>query len=500
MNWFIRNALVVNIFALVAAFSWIHGGTRPDHLMKVIPWLTFFALQVLIVFPQAKSTEDLIEARRRVWRSLRCDPLTWIALVFFVVLLIPLFNVAGAPVFDEAAQRWINPDPAKFITWLPSCVKPDQHAVLLLWFPPALTAALGARHGLLKRGKRLLLEMTCWNGAVLAVVGFAQVWSGTKSLLWFVPLESHFFSTFGYPNFAGAFFTLVFALSAGLWAFDATLFMQSEQVATLQSEKNVFVKHRMFLVAVLTFFAALATLSRAAILLSVAVAFTFSIYMLLFVWNRISQGARVKLFALVFAVLAVLTVSLMAFKFSAFKNELGTISPDAIVKRVTGVGYYHVRVAKEIHDDHQLFGVGGWGYPHYQMQYMTPGDLKRMQIKGGINVHNDARQFLAEQGYVGFGLMLACFFFLAGPLWVSVYKLIRNSFKIARVDTDNNSPAGHWFYCIPPPLVAVFIGTTATIVHSTGDLPFRNPAVLIVWVLAFTCVPGWIPLLKGKRR
>ena len=498
MSWFVRNALVVNIFALVLAFSWIHGGTRPDHLMPVVPWLTIFALQMLLVFPQAKSTENLIEARQRVYKSLRRDPLTWLALILLALLIIPLFNVAGVPVFDSASGTWNNPAPP--IAWLPFCVAPDQHAVLLLWFPPALVAALGARHGLLKRGKRLLLELCCWNGAVLAVIGFAQLLTETKSMLWFVPLESHFFSTFGYPNFAGAFFTLIFALSAGMWVFDATLFMQSEQVAIMQSEKNIFYKHRMLLPVALTFLAALASLSRAAILLSVLVAIFYSLYVVMFVWNRISKVARIKIFAVLFGVIALMVMSLMAFKFSAFKKELETISYDAVVSRVTGAGYYHVRVAKEIHKDYPTFGVGGWGYPHFQMQYMTPEDIKHMQIQGGVNVHNDTRQFLAEQGNVGFGVMLACVLSLLIPLLISAYKLIANSFKVSKADSDSNSPAGHWFYCIPPPLIAVFIGTAATVAHSMGDLPFRTPAVLTVWMLAFVCVPGWIPVLKRKRK
>jgi hypothetical protein len=48
----------------------------------------------------------------------------------------------------------------------------------------------------------------------------------------------------------------------------------------------------------------------------------------------------------------------------------------------------------------------------------------------------------------------------------------------------------------PIPLVAVTIGATATVGHSLGDLPFRSPAVMIVWVLAWCCVSGWIPVAR----
>jgi hypothetical protein len=496
MNWFVRNVLVVHVMALVVAFSWIHGGTRPDLLLPVIPWLTAFALLFLIGFPQAKSTETLMDARQRVWRSMRRDPLTYLSLFLLALLVLPLFNVAGPPVFDGAAQSWVNPKP--LYDWLPSCVVADQHAVLLLWFPPALVAALAARHGLLKRGKRLLIEMICWNGALLAVIGFAQMMTGTKSLLWVVPLDSYFFATFGYPNFAGAFFTLVFAISAGSWMYESTLFMQSEQVAIVQSQKNFFVKHRMIAPMVLTFVAAMATLSRAAILLSAMVLAALAIYMIFFVWRRISKGAQIKIFAGIIAFIGIAAISLMVFKLDGFKEELSTLSYDAIVSRVSGKGYYHVRVAKEIYKDHAVFGVGGCGYPHYQMQYMTPEDLKHMQIQGGANVHNDSWQFLAEQGYVGFGTLVACVLALVMPLLVSLVRLVIKSFTLSKKDADKNSPASHWLYCIPLPLIAVFIGTFATLCHSLGDLPFRDPAVLTIWVLALACVPGWIPVLKRK--
>ena len=34
--------------------------------------------------------------------------------------------------------------------------------------------------------------------------------------------------------------------------------------------------------------------------------------------------------------------------------------------------------------------------------------------------------------------------------------------------------------------------------HSFGDLPFRAPSILIVWVLAWVCVSGWMPVIKKQ--
>ncbi|MCL1919990.1 MAG: hypothetical protein FWG50_02765 [Kiritimatiellaeota bacterium] len=97
MNWFAKNVLLLNLMVLVGALAWIHGGTRPDLLFPVIPWLTLPVLEWLLVYPQVKKSESLLDARRRVWRGLARDPLTYLSVLFTVVLLIPVFNVAVAP-------------------------------------------------------------------------------------------------------------------------------------------------------------------------------------------------------------------------------------------------------------------------------------------------------------------------------------------------------------------------------------------------------------------
>jgi hypothetical protein len=67
----------------------------------------------------------------------------------------------------------------------------------------------------------------------------------------------------------------------------------------------------------------------------------------------------------------------------------------------------------------------------------------------------------------------------------------------ARVETGDKSvkDAG-WLYLVPIPLIGVALGTGTTVCHSLGDLPFRDPIVLLVWALAWACVPGWLPAIK----
>jgi len=495
MNFFIRNVLLLHILALALAFSWIHGGTRPDLLLPVIPWLSIFALEFLLVFPQAKSTETLMDARSRVWRALVRDPLFYASLALTILLAIPLFNVSGLPVLDAGTGKWVNPLPP--IAWLPSCAKAEEQAVLLLWFPPALVAALAAKHGLLKKGKRLLLEGLCWNGAALSVLGFMQLQAGARNIFWAEGELSYFFSTFGYPNFAGAFFTLLFALSAGLWFGRASsgLIGPASGMEGLSSEESTLIsRHYLLIPVVLNLVGAVASLSRAAILLCAVSLLALVAYMAVGVWQRTEGGGRIKLVLAITMSLFVGVLSLTVFAPKSLKAEIVSITPGNVLDRVSGRAYYHARVAKQIFRDHPAFGVGGWGYPHYLMQYLKPDDIKHMQIQGGANVHNDTLQFLAEQGAVGFGLILTCALALVVPLTVQAAGLCIKLAKVGGAVLSVAKPA--WLYRLPPAVVAVFVGAATTVCHSLGDLPFRDPAILLVWLLSFACAPGFIPVVR----
>lgn len=494
MNWFVRNILLLHILALVLAFCWIHGGTRADLLLPVIPWLTLFVLQWLVIYPQAKSTETLVEARLRVWHALVRDPLLYAAVTLTLLLTIPLFNVALPPAYDAATQTWRNFVPP--VKCLPFCVDPWQHAVLLLWFPPALVAALAVRHGLLKRSKRWLLEAVCWNSAAMAVVGFLQVYTGTNKVLGLTPMEGYFFSVFGYPNFAGAYFTLSAALAAGIWFNDVTAGLRASWISSSAAldEEPWFSANRMLFPSVLCFIAAVASLSRAAILLSIVVLTTLVVYMIAFVWARVGTTVRVTILSGIFAGVMIVAASFAIFKWMPLREEIKKITLPAIVERVSGKGYYHARVAKAVLKDHPVFGVGGWGYAHYQLQYLKKGD--EVQMVGGANVHNDSLQFLAEHGYVGYALIVTCAALLVIPVFWQTGKVVRSGLAVGG---DSKSAAGlGWLQKIPVPVVTVSVGCLATVCHSLGDLPFRAPSVLIVWMLAWCAVSGWIPIVRRQ--
>ena len=261
-------------------------------------------------------------------------------------------------------------------------------------------------------------------------------------------------------------------------------------------EKTFFERHGLLIAVILNLGAAIASLSRAAILLCAVVFLVLSVYMIVGVWQKAETGGRAKVLTAIALTLFLITLSLTVFAPKALKTEIATITPAAVFDRVSGRAYYHARVAKEIFSDHPVFGVGGWGYPHYLMQYLTPEETKIMQIQGGANVHNDSLQFLAEQGAVGYGLMVLCVLVLVVPLVWQAVKVCRTLAAIRESDKAAAKPV--WLYRLPPELVALFVGTAATVCHSLGDLPFRSPAVLTVWVLSFVCASGFLPAVRRK--
>lgn len=500
INFFVRNALLVHILLLAVAYSWIHGGTRPDLLLPVIPWLTAFMVECLLVFPQARVSETLAEARSRVCRALVRDPLFYLFLALTVLLVLPFFNVTGSPEFNVTTGEWRIPPPPK--PSMPFCVDPAEHAVLLLWFIPVLLAALAAKHGLLKKGKRMLLAGFCWNGAALALLGFIQLATGTKSIFWGgEELPAYFFATFGYPNFAGAFFTLLFAISVGLWfgrVNEDTIGPSASTAAAWADDgRRKASPHWLLIPVLLNLCAAIASLSRAAILLCGVVAVALGVYMVIGAWQTSTTGRRVQLVASIVGVLLVAALSLTILAPKALTAELLTITPEAISERVSGRGQYHARVAKAIFDDHPVFGVGGWGYPHYLQLYITPEERKSIQITGGANVHNDTLQFLAEQGAIGFGLLALCALAVLLPL---IWQAGRVNHAMAVAGEESGRAKPRWLYRMPPEMIAVLVGAIATVCHSLGDLPFRSPAVLMVWMLAFVCATGFLPAVRIPKK
>ncbi|MEI6211669.1 MAG: O-antigen ligase family protein [bacterium] len=473
MTFLLRNLVLFHVLALAFFFTWVHGGTRGDHL-QAVPWLVFLLVNVLVALPQQRKGETLPEARLRVWRGVVHDPLLYIGLGITTLLLWQWLN-SGTDWVTGGAAGEAGDSPANL--WVPFSVDAQESFQPLYWFAPAFAAMLAVRHGVSRAGQRRLLRYLVWGGALLSVFGWIQQFSGTQKLYWMTPLPAHFFASFGYENFAGAFFTLLFAISGGLW-FQAGMDPDEKTRASLY-----------VIPLLLNAAGVMGSLSRAAMLLSAALLLGGGAACLLAAWKRIQIGTRVKSVTYAALLVVLLAGFYFAFPSGSVRRELETIHTGSFYKDTIGARFFLYRSAWDMTKDHPLFGVGGWGYRHFVHAYVTPAELDTMlQGKGMANVHNDTLQFMAEHGLIGFGLLLAAVMVLLQPILQGAWRLLTTR---PVVDWDNP-------YCppllrVPAMIYAVLLGCSATLIHSVIDIPFRSPAIVITWCLCLACAPAFLP-------
>lgn len=548
MDAFFRSVPVLLIFPTIAAMAWIRGGVFGDLMVPTIPWLLALVFEVLLCFPQRHMGEDAVQARKRCWRHVGRDPAFFLSLVFIVLVLgMAFLNKGLCPTCDygqilnsltpsELSQmpdilRDKAPNPP--IPFAPFCMNMKQHFDVFMWFFPALVAMLAARHALLGRGKRLLIEMLVWNAAALAVFGFIERSTGAKFvMIWdqaeyevflaslrastgisHAKADPNFFATFGYSNMAGSYFMLAFALSIGVWMthvreVEAEPQHDSKIQVTRQRALLRFIRAHYALVAVvLNFLAVMFTFCRAAISMTLAIAvlaFIYYICQMLFAHrDRARQLKRAAINVGGAVILLVIGVifspddkSVAVKGASAVAEELGTITTVGMLDRVTGKTEAHSRVSVELFKEYPLFGCGGWGYKHLALNRLEPMELNKMGI-GSANVHNDYLQFLCEHGAIGFGCLVGIFICLIVPLFRDWGRLHRAS-RFLSLENAPSSPRA--IYCCPPGTLWTLLGCFAVAFHAVADAPLRSGAVLGLFFTALACAGGYMPSNLEKDR
>jgi len=502
MSFLVSNAAAIAVAAVVSALGWMFGGARGSILVPVMPWLIVLMLEIVLCFPQRHSNETTYDARERAWREIKRDPLTWVIVGFLVLLLVPFVNNGLCVDCDaDKIAQGIDPEPA--VSFLPFCVSRYDHLKVVTWFYTALPAVIAVRHCLVARGKRMVLALVVWNGALLSLLGFVQHALDAPGPLWSeasgVPLAYQtgprdFFSTFGYPNMAGDYFTLLFGIAVALWRdarIQLRLSREAKDISSAAAKRpRAFWEGNHFLIpAVICFYGALNSLSRAAIILVTSSAVVYILHAFASYLARLrNKVARVR--ALAFGLLG---IALLVFVASLFipdgaRREVDSLEAAEMLDRVSGRGQYLTRVATELWREHKLFGCGGWGFAHLSMQKLLPGES--VQVLGGANVHNDYLQFLAEHGIVGFGLIVVVVLLLVWP----ICGVWRRRARGPRVMKPKDLPARPvQIFILPAPLFCIFVAAICSLIHAFGDCPFRSAAVLTLFLVSLAAMPGFLP-------
>lgn len=500
---FIRNNIaVLAIFALTAAYAWVFGGTRGEMLPLFVPWLWAILVDVMLCFPQRRAGENSYTARERVWEDLGKDPLTWVTIGFLALLIIPFVNTGLCPICDhKLIAQGLSQKPS--LPFLPYCVNRAQHFGVLLWFGPSLTAMLAVKHALNKGGKIKLIQLIVWNGVALAVLGYVQRLAEASGPLW-IDMGADpdsFFSTFGYPNMAGDMFVTLFCMAMALWRNQVQACnkeLASAGVRRIAKHKLFWMKHHDLIPAVLFFFSSVSTLSRASIILVTMAAAVLCLHAGVCFLHKMKKSERVRASAIIVLSLVLVVFVAIVCMPDNVQSEINTLSTDEILTRVTGKGQYHTRVATEVWKDNLLFGCGGWGYKHFCLPKMTLKEYQHIQMVGGINVHNDYLQFLAEHGLVGFGCLVAIFVMLLvpiGKIWSGMAKAIR--FESSR----KQPPQPRSLFVFPAAAFSLLLAAVCTLIHSFGDCPLRSPVVMSLFFIELAAADGFLPyMIESKEK
>ncbi len=525
MRPFFAFVPVALVALTIISFSWIFGGTLPQMLLWPIPWVMALCLEALLFLPQRHMGETQYEARARCWKGLARDPLTWISLMFLLILTVPFFNKAFCLdcEYDAVFQKFLQSewatitDPIQYapvfkelaeapLPYSPKCYNIQEHLTVFMWFLPALIAMLATRHALTRRGKIALLETLSWNGAVLAVIGFSQMACDAPGP-WWNPLygQGSFFSTFGYANMAASFFVLMMALSIAIWRtrIEEVRMERRRRKAEMREEGTsdrtaLWIKaHYALVPATLNFFGALGTLSRAGIIFAsvlAALAFLYSVGALLTPpTSRERKLANIKGIAAYCVGAIIFAIAIAIFAPEGIDREFSKTNSVDVADRVTNRDEAYAKAAWAVFKDHIAWGVGGWGYRHACLDKFPDKMAQIFRNGGGSgwgNVHNDYLQFMCEHGIIGFGLIIAIFIALFWPLarkWHQLGRLVRF------MKPENRPPHPRALYCLPPGAFWTLVGCLAVMIHALGDCPLRSPAVLTSLLVSLAAIDGFLP-------
>lgn len=503
MSFLYDNIAVLSAAVLTCAFAWLFGGTMSDALMPVMPWLTVFLVDMLVCFPERHSGESLYSARSRVWRNIRRDPVTWLCVVFLFLLIVPFFNKALCPVCDYTAIKFENANPAPPLKGFPYCFDVKHHFGVFMWFLPSMVALVAVRHALLKKGKRKFLLFAVLSGVGLSVLGLVQQVAGARYPLWYDIGQSgaggYFFSSFGYANMGGCYFTLLFAISMALWRWNADSAYAQELLAkdggasAVARHKAFWRRHFMLVPATVFFLSAYATLSRGAILLVSSLAVIMSVHSFFCAFVRLCAIQRLKAAAFCIPAVAAIVLGAMFVTPESVNREVDSIETRSALDRVTGRGAVSAEVALELWKENFFFGCGGWGFGHLAKTKLENDQKHLFASPGSINVHNDYLQFLAEHGTAGFLILSVIVGFLLAPafaVWKKLAAAVR--FRPAKLPV----PVPHSIFIFPASALFILLGTAAVLVHAFFDCPLRSPAVLALLFTSLAALEGFLPVIR----
>lgn len=468
----VKYGVAFHVALLVIYSSWARGGSS-SHYLWALPFLALGVLEMMLVLPPAARGDTPEKSLSRLFRSLVRDPILYIGAALLIFLTIQWMNGPCELVEDaEAFSGWKYTDPPS--PSLPFCVDRPEALQPLLWFLAVVVAVLAVRNSLKQSARFFVLKCIAVNGALLSLLGFAQLLTCPGKLYWYRAMPVYFFSTFGYPNHAGTFFTMTTAITIGLL------------IRAIGDPEHRRECGWLTLAFIFNAAGIYGSLCRAAIIMGSLIIAAFFIYAIFYLYSRVSRPRLLATAAVAFFI-AVCATILAVTPGSPLKAELDTVDWSNFSSSIyAGDRKELAQGALDIWQDYPWTGVGGWGFRRYIGLYWPEEKWDALLGHGRANVHNDAIQFLCEHGMIGFGLMLAM------AIVLIVHGLI--GVIMGRREVDLRTMRRRtWLGSVSPCAWGVMAAAVAMAMHSTLDLPFRSVANTLIWFIGLACLPGLTP-------
>ncbi len=443
---------------LAIAPAWLRGGTQASWTWP-LTWLALAQLAALFIFSKRTHALEPAGVASRPVPCIRVrDPFFILGLALVVLLFLQWWNAGRLLYFDSTARAWQYSEP-RHAGW-PSAITAKEARQMLDWFLPAWVLILSIRSPALNaRAVRKLWRVVAYSAGLLSLLGLAQYTSGSMKMFGFIPMRLHFYASFGYPNHAGSYFLMTLCLAAALLYWETSAHTGRSNRARRVALAAVFV---------LSFVGAIFSLSRLAIILGVVLLLLITTYFVVALWPRLVSVQKVHAVALSVAGLSLLTLLTFGLGREAIEREFRPERDSkTTLDRETSFRLFQIQSAFRMWQDHPWVGVGGWGYRYLIGHYLPPQEWRRI-TEGKANVHNDPMQFLVEFGLIGAGCLAGMVGLLGRAAW-----RVRKGW----------SPL--WVF----PVSACLLVAAQSLI----DLPFRSPAVLVLWLVLLAGVSRVVP-------
>ncbi len=450
--------LVIHLCLLPWALGAMHVGSQFASLLLSASTLT------LALWPSKKRGQlDPATSKPSPLGLLLRWPVFWAGLGLLAYVCIQGLNPSWR-YFTDAKVWWL--EPIRHFPWLPAGVdapfaKSNAWRCLLVYsslFLLLCTIQVSLRR---RTALRILFWTLAVNGSLLSLLGVFQKLSATKRMFWlWRPEITSFFSTFIYPNHAGAYLNLIFALTAGfaLWHL-----RRADHVAAGAGTAGV-----LGFLAVLIGIGICLTLSRMSILLLAGQLLVFCGY--LFAARRRSRRNLLPLVFALFlaaglgALLIVPNREMILTRFAQLSSDPGgVLRSRSLVHQAT----------TEMARDRWLLGWGAGSFRHafplYAQKYPELCTIGARVTLHWEHAHSDPLETMAELGVAGTLPIAAMLALAAGAL-------IRRRF---------------WHN---PVAVGLTMGAAVLAVHSSVDLILQCPAILFTWAVLILVSLRWLEL------